>query len=116
MLASSKILIFEYKFVVMKMLEDLPTNHVVATNYELFCDVEIVMGLTCEWLMLEGMQSLSKIVQNKNYFICDFVVVVKLIQVDLYNLYVDLECHFSHDRFQHFVDLVEFKYDTLPIV
>jgi hypothetical protein len=26
-----------------------------------------------------------------------FVVAVKLIQVDFYNLYVDLECHFTHD-------------------
>jgi hypothetical protein len=81
----------------MKMSEDLPTNHVVATNYELFCDVQMVMGLTCVWPMLEGVQSLSKLVQNKDCFICDFVVVVELTQVDLHNLYVDLECHFSHD-------------------
>jgi hypothetical protein len=66
------------------------------------------MGLTCVLHMLEAMQSLSKLAQNKGCFICDFVIVIKLIQVDLYNLYVDHECHFSHDQFQHFVDLVEF--------
>ncbi len=53
MLAPSKILVFEYKFVVMKLFEDLPTNHVATTNYELFCDVETMMGLTCVLLMLE---------------------------------------------------------------
>ncbi len=53
MLAPFKRLVFEYKSVVMKMFEDLPTNLVVAINYELFCDVEIVMGLTCVLPMLE---------------------------------------------------------------
>jgi hypothetical protein len=37
--------------------------------YELLCDVEIVMGLTCVLLMLEVVQSLSKFVQNKDTFI-----------------------------------------------
>jgi hypothetical protein len=41
---------------------------------------------------------------------------MKLTQIDLYNFYVDPEGHFSHDQFQHYVDLVGFKYDTLPIV
>jgi hypothetical protein len=45
----------------MKMFEDISINHVVATNYELFCDVETMMGLTCVLPMLEVMQSLSKL-------------------------------------------------------
>jgi hypothetical protein len=55
------------------------------------------MGLTYVLPMLEVVQDLSRLAQNRNCFICDFVVVMKLIQVDLYELYVDLECHFSHD-------------------
>jgi hypothetical protein len=97
MLASSKRLVSEYKSIIMKMFEDLPTNLVATTNYELFCDVETMMGLTCVLLMLEVVQSLNKLAQNKDSLICDFVVTVKLIQVDLYDLYVDLEHHFSHD-------------------
>jgi hypothetical protein len=108
MLAPFKRLVFEYKYV-MKMFKDLLINHVATTNYELFCDVETVMGLTCVLPMLEVVQSLSKVAQNKNYFICDFVVAMKLTRVDLYNLYVDLKSHFSHDQFKHFVDLVEFN-------
>jgi hypothetical protein len=53
MLAPSKRLVDEYKFVVMKMFKDLPTNPVVATNHELFYDVEIMMGMTCVLPMLE---------------------------------------------------------------
>jgi hypothetical protein len=74
----------------------LPINSVVATNYELLCDVETMMGLTCVFAMLEVVQSLSELVQNKNCFIYDFVAAMKFIQVDLYNLYVDLKQHFSH--------------------
>jgi hypothetical protein len=43
MLAPSKILVSEYKSIVMKMFEVFPTNLVVATNYELFYDVETMM-------------------------------------------------------------------------
>jgi hypothetical protein len=50
--------------------------------------------------MLEAIQSLSKLVQNKECFICDFVIVVKPIQAHLYILYVNLELQFSHDWFQ----------------
>lgn len=46
-------------------------------------DVEIVLGLTCVLHMLEVVQSLNKLAQNEEYFICDFVEIVKLIQVDL---------------------------------
>jgi hypothetical protein len=116
MLAFSERLIFEYKPIVMKMSEDLPINLIVAINYELFCDVETMMGLTSMLPKLEVVQNLSKPTQNIICFNCDFLVVVKLIQGDLYILYVDLECHFSYDQFQHFVDLVEFKFDTLSIV
>jgi len=53
MLALSRILVFEYKSIVIKMSEYLPTNHVATTNYALFCDVETIMGLTCVLPMLE---------------------------------------------------------------
>jgi hypothetical protein len=86
MLAPSIRLIFEYKFVVMKMFEDFPIN-LIAINYELSCDMETMIKLTYVLPMLEVMQILNKLAQNKNCFICDFVVVEKLTQVDLYNLY-----------------------------
>jgi hypothetical protein len=37
----------------MKMSKDLPINPIVATNYELFCDVKTMMKLTCVLPMLE---------------------------------------------------------------
>jgi len=35
MLAPSKILVFKYKSIIMKMSEDFPINLVATTNYEL---------------------------------------------------------------------------------
>jgi len=54
MLALFKRLVFKYKSVIMKMSKKLPTNLVVATNYELLCNVEVMMELTCVLPMLEA--------------------------------------------------------------
>jgi hypothetical protein len=78
--------------------------------------VEIALGLTCVLPMLETIQSLNKLVQNEECFICDFVEVVKFIQVDLYTLYVDPKRHIFCDQFQKFGALVGTSYDALPIV
>jgi hypothetical protein len=59
----------EYKTLVVKMRDDSTSNIDARNNYELLCDVEIVMGLTCVLLMLEAVQSLNKLIQNKNIFI-----------------------------------------------
>ncbi len=44
------------------------------------------------------LSNISHMVSSINFwsFICGFVVAMKFIQVDLYNLYVDLKQHFSH--------------------
>jgi hypothetical protein len=66
----------EYKTLVVNMNDDVANNVVANTNYELLCDVETIMGLTCVLPMLEAMQSLNKLAQNKDTFICDFVSAV----------------------------------------
>jgi hypothetical protein len=68
----------EYETLVVNMSDDVANNVVANTNYELLCDVETIMGLTCVLPMLETMQSLSKLAQNRDAFICDFVLAMKL--------------------------------------
>jgi hypothetical protein len=41
------------------MNDDATSNATTTTNYELLCDVETIMGLTCVLPMLEAMQSLK---------------------------------------------------------
>jgi hypothetical protein len=44
------------------MSDDSTSNVDARSNYDLLCDVKIVMGLTCMLLMLEVVQSLNKII------------------------------------------------------
>jgi hypothetical protein len=78
MLAPSKQMFREYKTLVVKMSDDVANNVTININYELLCDVETVMGLTCVLPVLEAMKSLSELTQNMDIFICDFVSTVKL--------------------------------------
>ncbi len=103
-------LLSKYKSLVIKTSNDFLTNLIATTNYELVHDVEIYKLLP----MLEVVQNLNKLAQNIDCFICDSIIVVKFIQVNFYNIYVDHERHFSHDQFQSF--LVRLKSNALPIV
>lgn len=53
-------------------------------SLELFCDVEMFLGLTCIIPMLELVQGLSKFAHNWDIFICNFVVTIKEYEVQLY--------------------------------
>jgi hypothetical protein len=98
MLAPFKLMLNEYKSFVIRMFDDLATNLVVATNYEPLCDVKILMGLTYIYVAnVGGNTSLRKLAQNKECFICDFVIMLKPIQAHLYILYVNPKLQFSHD-------------------
>jgi hypothetical protein len=95
MLALFKQMLGEYKTLVVKMIDDVVSSATIHTNYELLCGVKIVMGLRCVLLMLEVMQSLSKVARNKEIFICDFVLAVRFCQFEIYTMYVDLEKQYS---------------------
>jgi hypothetical protein len=60
MLTLSKHVLFEYKSLVVNVNENSTRNAPTKTNYELLCDSNIVLGLTCVLPMLELVQSLSK--------------------------------------------------------
>jgi hypothetical protein len=62
-------MIKKYKTLVVKMNDDATNNAITNINYELLCDVEIVMGLTCVLPMLEVVHNLNKLVQNNYIFI-----------------------------------------------
>jgi tryptophan synthase beta subunit len=56
-------------------------NHVVAakTNFEYFCNIEVVVRLMCIMPMLEAIHAVIKFVQAHNTFVCDFVIVVNCV-------------------------------------
>ncbi len=55
MLAPFKQMFGKYKTLMGKMSDDVASNAVINTDYELLCDVETIMGLTCVLLMLKAM-------------------------------------------------------------
>jgi hypothetical protein len=59
MVVPSKVVLEKFKTLLMKMAKDVANEYVV-TNYELLCDIETIMGLTCLLPMLEALQGLSK--------------------------------------------------------
>ncbi len=61
MLAPNNRVLAEYKSLVVKMGDDMAKNASTQNNYELLCDCDIVLGLTCVLPMLEVVQSLSKL-------------------------------------------------------
>jgi len=108
MLSSSEAMLNEYWTLVVKMVENNVNIIIVKTNnHEFLCNVKTLLGLTCVFLVLKLMQELSTFEQGCDIFICDFVFVFKLHEVDLYGLYYDPKkrCPFSH--FGVFIDLVE---------
>ncbi len=72
-----------------QMFDEQTSHDIATTSLELLCDVEMFLGLTCIIPMLEFVQGLSKFAQNRDIFICDFVVVVKECEAQLYQMYCD---------------------------
>jgi hypothetical protein len=56
---------------------------IAKANYELLCDLETLLGLTCVLPLLEAMQALSKFAQTQTTFICDFIFQIKVCQSNL---------------------------------
>jgi len=112
----NKVVLEEFKTLLVKMAEDATTNEFVIVNYELLCDIETILGLTCLPPMLEALQGLSKYVQNRKAFICDFVGSVKLCQVDLHNMYCNEKKKYNYSdfpQFQNFIDHISNPLHTI---
>jgi len=64
MVAPFRVVLEEFKTLIVKMAQDSVFNEFVAMNSELLCDVETIMGFICVIPMVEFVQILSKYVQN----------------------------------------------------
>jgi len=80
----------EYKTLIMKMSHDSVSIAQARFNLDLFCDLHMLLGLSCLLPLLEVMNALIKFAQGRDVFIYDFVAVVKFYLADLYMMYYDL--------------------------
>jgi len=64
-----------YKNLLMRMVTDSPSEPKFVPNFELFCDVEVLLGLSCLIPFLEIVKSLIKILVS--YVICLYVILLQ---------------------------------------
>jgi len=76
-----------YMPLVAKMVEDNTISHDCQGYFDLFCDVNLLISLSCLLPMLETIYALIKFVQKKDDFVCDDVVAIKICQGQLYSHY-----------------------------
>jgi hypothetical protein len=84
MLTPTKSVLQEYKTFVAKKANDNLGNATTKNNYELLCDCDTILGLTYVLPMMKAMQSLSKMAQDKDTFVCDLVSSIILCTSELY--------------------------------
>jgi hypothetical protein len=50
----------------------------IKANLLNLCDIDMILSLLCILPMLESMNGLMKFVHIKDFFICDYVVIIKI--------------------------------------
>jgi hypothetical protein len=99
MVATSKVVLEKFKIVLMKMSLDFYINESTTMNFELLCDIVIIIVYLCDPYV--GSHANFEQVFDK-ILIYDFVNFVKLCQVDLHNMYCDEEKKYKYINFPQF--------------
>jgi hypothetical protein len=75
-------------------------------NYEYLCDLQILVGFVYILTLLEIIHFLIKFAQMQNVFMCNLVIVFKVCQGDVCNMYCDPISRFIIDNFWAFKSLL----------
>ncbi len=67
-----------------KIVVDSGFVEVTKANLVKLCDVSIILGLPCVLSMLEFLHGLMKFVQDKDVFMCDYILIIKIYQFYLH--------------------------------
>ncbi|CAM6083703.1 unnamed protein product [Calypogeia fissa] len=92
MLAPLKLIMQEYKTLIVKMSSDLSDRDYPALawkNLLLLCDIQTFLLLACLIPLLNTANDLVKMAQSKDVYVCDMVSTVKFAQFELMMLYCD---------------------------
>jgi hypothetical protein len=88
----------------------MATNHgyVEPTKAQLvnMCDIGTILGLPCVLPMLESISALMKFAYARDVFVCDYIIIVKICQANLYKMYIDPTISFQHENFLEFTNVV----------
>lgn len=80
MLLLTKKILNEYKTLILNMHQGVPMIQVVAQNLDFFCNLEVMLGLSCLMPMIERLYELIKFSQSQCTwcFVCNFILIIKL--------------------------------------
>jgi hypothetical protein len=56
-------------------------------NFELLCDLDLIIGMPCVMPILEVVHSFIKYVQHQNVFIMEFLDAINLVKFKLFHFY-----------------------------
>jgi hypothetical protein len=86
MLSFAQCVIVDYKTLLMKnMAHDGPTNDKAKANFELLCDVQILLGLATILSLLQAIHNLIMFNQLCDVFVYDFVATTKICQGEIFD-------------------------------
>jgi hypothetical protein len=98
------------------MAHDNVAIQTTKANFELLCDVATFLSLVCIMPLLEIMQRLSQFAQGQQIVIYNFVYIVKLVDVDVFNICCDVGTRFLLPHHLCFFELVDHYNDVLLLV
>jgi hypothetical protein len=114
MLSPIKHVMVEYMILLMKMAIENPNNEKEKANFDLLCDVQVMLGLATILPLLHSIHNFIKFSQcQRDVLVCDFVVVVKECQGVIFSLYTNLSIKFKSYAFRACKTLVVARYESI---
>jgi hypothetical protein len=89
-----------------KMAKDNPSIMFAKVNFELLCDVNLLIFLCCLLPTLEIIHALIKLAQKRDVLVCDYLSTIKICQGQLYFQFVDPATKYVYDIFKYFQGLI----------
>ncbi len=74
--------------------DGVPRNNIASENLSFFCQLVLILGLHVSFPLLDSVHTLIEFAQCCDVLMCDFINVVKIFQLEFYQLYND-----SHNQF-----------------
>jgi hypothetical protein len=83
--------------------------------YDSLTNVQIILGLSCIIPMLHMANQLMKYGQRNDVFICDYLALIKRLQADLSQMYIEDNTRFLQEVFRDFNALVRQIHNVIPM-
>jgi len=115
MISPVKCVLFEYHTSFMKMALNAPTIVFTKSNLCLLTNVKTLLGLNVIMPLLEAIHSLIKFSQLCDVFVCVFIVVMKICEGDVNQMYYDNEYDFQGDVFGNFHALINSIHESISL-